>query len=71
MTPTRRPYAPDPDFLRIRGFLNETYAAFPRPFNCGPERWNDARHFIAPMIGGYGRDADREAPARASIARWE
>lgn len=69
MTARRRTYDPDRDFLRIRDFLNQTYAAFPGPFNWGLERWNYARYFVAPMLGAFGSNSDLDE--RQAIAFWE
>ncbi len=71
MTASRRTYEPDRDFIRIRDFLNETYAAFPGPFNWGLERWNYARYFVAPMLGAYGEDGDGRHTGLAAISLWE
>ena len=40
MTARQRTYEPKRDFLRVRDFLNQTYAAFPLPVN-----WN----WVAPV----------------------
>jgi predicted N-acetyltransferase YhbS len=66
-----RAYKPDPDFIRIRDFLNQTYLGFPSPFNWGLERWNYARYFIAPLLGSSGTDVGTPQSALDAIARWE
>lgn len=71
MTARRMAYEPDRDFMRVRGFLNETYSAFATPVSWALERWNYARHFIAPMIGAYGKEGDPQEYGRAAIALWE
>ncbi|MFC2083075.1 GNAT family N-acetyltransferase [Candidatus Bipolaricaulota bacterium] len=71
MTARMRTYEPDRDFLRIRDFLNETYSAFPSPYNWGLERWNYARHFVSPMIGAYGTDQNNIEGELKAIALWE
>jgi uncharacterized protein YhfF/predicted N-acetyltransferase YhbS len=47
-----REYNPQFDFMLIRDFLMETYAAYGRMSNWGIERWNYARYFVAPMLTG-------------------
>jgi len=71
MTARSRIYNPDRDFLRIRDFLNQTYAAFPGPYNWGLERWNYARYFVAPMLGAYGTETGGDEGERTAIAFWE
>jgi len=66
-----RSYEPDRDFIRIRNFLNETYSAFPNPYNWGLERWNYARYFVAPFIGAYGLDKGEDEASLKAIALWE
>jgi predicted N-acetyltransferase YhbS len=64
-------YMPDPDFIRIRDFLVETYAAFEAPVNWGLERWNYARYFVAPMLGSDGTDKGTPQSALDAIRFWE
>ncbi len=71
MTARRRTYHPKRDFLRIRDFLNQTYTAFPGPYNWGLDRWNYARYFVAPMLGADGTDAADTDGERKAIAFWE
>jgi predicted N-acetyltransferase YhbS len=71
MTAKPRTYEPDRDFIRIRNFLANTYAAFPGPFNWGIERWNYARYFVAPMIGAYGTDQENNEGELKAIVLWE
>ncbi|MEE8592512.1 MAG: GNAT family N-acetyltransferase [Candidatus Bipolaricaulota bacterium] len=66
-----RIHEPDRDFIRIRDFLNETYSAFPNPYNWGLERWNYARYFVAPFIGAYGLDKGEDEASLKAIALWE
>ncbi|MFC2079456.1 GNAT family N-acetyltransferase [Candidatus Bipolaricaulota bacterium] len=71
MTARMRAYKPEQDFIRIRDFLNETYTAFPNPYNWGLERWNYARYFVAPFIGAYGLDKGEDEASLRAIALWE
>ena len=71
MTARMRSYEPKRDFVRVRDFLVETYAAFPLPYNWGLERWNYARYFVAPMLGAYGTDQNAEEKGLAAIRFWE
>jgi len=71
MTTRMRSYHPDRDFLRVRDFLNTTYAEFPFPCNWGLERWNYARYFVAPFVGAYGTDDGSPEGSRKAIALWE
>lgn len=71
MTARMRTYEPDCDFLRVRDFLNETYTAFPHPYNWGMERWNYARYFVAPMLGSYGIDLGTPEGSVNAIRLWE
>ena len=71
MTDRRTAYQPDRDFVRIRDFLVDTYAAFPSPWNWGIERWNYARYFVAPMLGSYGTDGGTPEGSLEAIALWE
>jgi predicted N-acetyltransferase YhbS len=66
-----RPYSPDPDFIRVRDFLVDTYAAFDGPYNWGIERWNYARYFVAPMLGSDGRDPGVPEGALEAIRLWQ
>jgi len=66
-----RSYEPDRDFLRVRDFLNQTYCAFPHPYNWGMERWNYARYFVAPMLGSYGTDTGTPEGSLKAIELWE
>jgi len=66
-----RKYDPDHGFLRIRDFLQETTRVFGRPLNWGIARWEYARYFIAPYLGGYGEtEGSREGSLKA-IRFWE
>ena len=71
MTAGMRDYEPNRDFLRVRDFLNQTYAAFPLPCNWGLERWNYARYFVAPMLGSYGTDRGTPEGSLKAIRLWE
>ena len=71
MTTRMRSYEPNRDFLRVRDFLNATYAKFPFPCNWGLERWNYARYFVAPMLGGYGTEDGSSKRSLKAIALWE
>jgi len=71
MTARIRAYEPDRDFLRVRDFLNRTYAAFPLPVNWGLERWNYARYFVAPMLGAYGTEDGTPEGSLRAIRHWE
>ncbi len=66
-----RKYIPETDFIRVRDFLAETYAAFDAPVNWGIERWNYARYFVAPMLGSYGTEDGSPEGALRSIKLWE
>jgi len=50
----RKKYSYEEDFIRIRDFLVDSYSLTKYPFNWTFERWEYARHFVAPMIGGPG-----------------
>jgi len=71
MTARMRSYEPDRDFIRVRDFLNDTYCAFPYPYNWGLERWNYARYFVAPMLGSYGTDVGTPEGSLKAIELWE
>jgi len=71
MTARMRIYEPERHFLRVRNFLNETYCAFPYPYNWGMERWNYARYFISPMVGAYGLEEDTQEAGLEAIKMWE
>jgi mycothiol synthase len=71
MTARFRTYRPERDFLRIRNFLVDTYASFAAPVNWGIERWNYARHFVAPMLGSYGTDEGTPEGSLIAIRFWE
>ena len=71
MTARMRSYEPNRDFIRVRDFLNETYCAFPHPYNWGMERWNYARYFVAPMLGSYGIDVATPEASLKAIRLWE
>jgi predicted N-acetyltransferase YhbS len=71
METTRRTYEPERDFMRVRDFLVDTYAAFEAPVNWGIERWNYARYFVAPMLGSYGTDAGTPQGSLDAIRLWE
>jgi predicted N-acetyltransferase YhbS len=66
-----RNYQPDRDFLRIRDFLTSSYRAFGKPLNWRIERWNYARYFIAPLLGGYGQKEPRLEDSLRAIRFWE
>ncbi|MBN1180094.1 MAG: hypothetical protein JXD18_12855 [Anaerolineae bacterium] len=61
MTVRFRTYHAEPDFLRIRDFLSETYQAFGKPLNWRIERWNWARYH--PLV--FNGDVD------SNIRLWE
>ncbi len=44
-----RKYQANPDFLRVRDFLIETYGITQRPFNWFFDRWDYCRYFVATM----------------------
>ena len=44
-----RKYQANPDFLRVRHFLIETYGITQRPFNWFFDRWDYCRYFVATM----------------------
>lgn len=69
--PELRKYKPDPDFIRIRDFLVDTYAAFDAPVNWGLERWNYARYFVAPMLGSDGTETGTPQGSLDAIQYWE
>jgi predicted N-acetyltransferase YhbS len=66
-----RRYEPEPDFLRIRDFLVNTYRAFGKPLNWRLERWNYARYFVAPFLGTYGQKYPHLEDALEAIRFWE
>jgi predicted N-acetyltransferase YhbS len=66
-----RKYNPEQDFLRIRDFLVETHQAFPQPINWRIERWNYARYFVAPMLGGWDNEGSPAPGGPAAIQKWE
>lgn len=53
MKTIRKPYDPDTDFLRIRGFLIDTFALYQRPFNWLIDRWNFCRYCVIPLHSYY------------------
>jgi len=71
MRASLKTYQPDRDFLRVRDFLKQTYAAFPGPYNWGIERWNYARYFVAPMLGADPDKPQDDAGERRAIKLWE
>ena len=44
-----RKYRADPDFLRVRAFLIQTYGITNRPHNWFFDRWDYCRYFVATM----------------------
>ena len=67
-----RKYEPERDFIRVRDFLVDTYAAFDGPVNWGIERWNYARYFVAPMLGAYGTETNTPPEGSLDAIRlWE
>jgi predicted N-acetyltransferase YhbS len=71
MKATQKPYHPDPDFLRVRDFLSETWGLPGKPLNWRIERWNYARYFVIPMIGAYGKKETTVEDSLAGIRWWE
>lgn len=67
-----RRYEPETDFMRVRDFLKRTGKAYGRPLDWKIDRWNYARYFVAPYLGGDGRDdeAGREGSLNA-VRFWE
>ena len=49
MAVSLRQYDSVRDFLRIRGFLVETFSLHGRPFNWMVDRWNFCRYFVLPV----------------------
>jgi predicted N-acetyltransferase YhbS len=66
-----RRYQPEPDFVRIRDFLAETYQAFGKLFNWRIERWNYARYFVAPFLGTFGQKEPNLEDSLKAIRFWE
>jgi len=48
-----RSYEPDTDYLKMRGFLIETFKLYGRPFNWLIDQWNFTRYFAAPVHSFY------------------
>lgn len=83
MPTTVRPYDPDKDYIRIRDFIVDTYAAYGRPYNWLIDRWNFCRYFVIPIHTFYntsyfgiptnpGESHRDELPYwQASIRVWE
>ena len=67
MSAQRVPYQPG-DFLAVRDMLSEEYAHYGREISWRIERWNYARHFVAPMLAHYGLSAQRATAAEPSQA---
>jgi predicted N-acetyltransferase YhbS len=65
-----RRYEPETDFFRIRDFLVKTYPASGELLNWRIERWNYARHFVAPYLGTSGQEPRLEDSLNA-IRFWE
>lgn len=61
-----RKYQPDPDFLRIRDLLVGARQAFDQLPNWDLCRWNYARYFVAPLLGGWWYQSEDEG-----IRFWE
>jgi len=64
-----RRYDPETDFMRVRDFLKRTGKAYGRPLNWKIDRWNYARYFVAPYLGGDGRDDEAGSVAASSARR--
>ena len=66
-----RKYKPEQDFLRIRDFLVDTYQIIGKRQNWSLERWNYARYFVAPMLGGYRQEKPNLEDSLKAIRLWE
>ncbi len=71
MTAKLRKYRPEQDFLRIRDFLVDTYQIIGKPQNWRLERWNYARHFVAPFRGTYRQEEPNPEDSLKAIRLWE
>ncbi|MBN1313015.1 MAG: hypothetical protein JXB30_16505 [Anaerolineae bacterium] len=49
----RKVYDPTTDYMRIRGFLIDTFALYQRPFNWLIARWNFCRYCVVPIHSYY------------------
>jgi len=70
MKATFKQYDDTTDFRRVRDLLAQTFGAFPRPVNWRIERWNYARYFVAPMLGGWENTEDPVAGGQEGIRKW-
>jgi hypothetical protein len=66
-----RKYNPAQDFLRVRDMLVQTFRQFEKPINWTLERWNYARYFGAPYLGGYGSAENSTEKSLEAIHNWE
>lgn len=76
MPATYRPYAADPDYLRIRQFLIDTFPLYGGPFNWLLERWNFCRYFVVPIhthfnVNYFGVPTRPHTPFRDELPHWE
>jgi predicted N-acetyltransferase YhbS len=53
MRTSRRAYKHDPDYMRIRDFLIDTFALYQQPVNWLLERWNFCRYLVVPFHTYY------------------
>jgi predicted N-acetyltransferase YhbS len=66
-----RTYDPDPDFVRVRDFLVETFSLTDRPLNWRLERWNYACFFITPLLATEGTGEPDMTAYRAAIRLFD
>ena len=71
-----RAYDPDPDFVRIRDFLIDTFALYSRPFNWCIDRWNFCRYFVVPVhtyhnVRYFGVPSECDYTFRDELPLWE
>jgi ribosomal protein S18 acetylase RimI-like enzyme len=71
-----RPYRADPDYLRVRQFVIDTFALYDRPYNWLLDRWNFCRYFVLPVhtyynVQYFGVPTGTEQPFRDELPYWE
>jgi predicted N-acetyltransferase YhbS len=69
-------YDPSRDFMRIRGFLVNTYALFQRPTNWTIDRWEFCRYFVLPAhsyhnVRYFGIPTYDDRTLRDELPGWE
>ena len=76
MSTSFHPYRADPDYLRIRQFLIDTFPLHGGPFNWLIERWNFCRYFVVPIhthfnVNYFGVPTRPHTPFRDELPGWE